>query len=425
MTFEDFRCHFGGLFIVSSTDPFRLDGYNIQRSYRAHSDVGLMQSTTVPEFFGDFYKYRERRLTAPHEAFVRAFVKCQTGSNHFQIPSDVSCLKRQGNASAPSSPQQYLVDRKKSSDVRFFKRLAFSKDKLCRNSEDSQSSSSVSQLSEDEMSSVSTCSSQSQQPHQQRAMFMNKRKSHGSPKDPSTKPASVFTSFVKARRRKSACEKQKQSSPLSERFFPSNTNNGSFEKPSMTNKNFVKKHSLDAGVNAQSAQINCSSSAGRGSNISSSNDALIEIGPNRDIMKTCHDSPGTAFEKPAPASASFNSPGDSSLKDGVWTPESTRPYNIRGRIESTTDSCFSSSDISVHMLNTEDHRPQSAPTPTRILRDATSCSISSLTQSSFLATKADFFQSSGKWKLILEQRACWSSKYYFLEVQITYSYSIL
>lgn len=34
MTYEDFRCNFGGLVIVSGTDPFRTEGYGVDRYYK-------------------------------------------------------------------------------------------------------------------------------------------------------------------------------------------------------------------------------------------------------------------------------------------------------------------------------------------------------------------------------------------------------
>lgn len=39
MTYEDFRCNFGGLIIISGTDPFRTEGYCVDRFYKRKESI--------------------------------------------------------------------------------------------------------------------------------------------------------------------------------------------------------------------------------------------------------------------------------------------------------------------------------------------------------------------------------------------------
>ena len=100
---------------------------------------------------------------------------------------------------------------------------------------------------------------------------------------------------------------------------------------------------------------------------------------------------------------------------------SSTPQNAefpgRRRIDSATSvhsdarSCYSASEISIHIrsqLSIDDTgRPMSAP----LHRNLSTGSLNSLTQSNFLATKADYFKAHSRWSCIVDHKGKWTSTY--------------
>ncbi|CAL1546101.1 unnamed protein product [Lymnaea stagnalis] len=341
MTYGDFRCNFGGLFVISSPEPFHLDGFNIQRTYRTYSDAGLHHAEPWCE---TGYRSRARRFTSPNNSFVRDMVKRRTNSDsecHSHVYGDP--------VSAPCSPSRTETRRGEHADAAMRRRLFVAKER------DSRAQCSV---------EGRPCGS----PRHQLASQQLGQDQQSHIDDSSTSNKHFSTSCLPSpRRRKSTGEKLKDS-PRGADGSPTAKGSHALKKTPKTN--FMKKHSLDTtlhGLSLSSSHQYASTDIGAASVSSSDQDSSV-------------------WASPVSPEASVS---------GVSSPQSI------------TDSCHTLTNVALRMAAEDGRRPRSAPNPSGITRELLSGSLSSLTQSSFLATRGDFFRSDGKWKVILEHRDVW------------------
>ncbi|XP_059144005.1 calpain-3-like [Physella acuta] len=363
MTYSDFRCNFGGLIVISSPEPFRMDGFNIQRTYRTYSDAGLHSTDTWTE---GSYRNRARRFTSPNDSFAKQLSKRRTNSD-----SDCHTNFYVDPASAPCSPSRNDRGKTEHTDAAMRRRLFVAKERdyraqLC-------SEAGRQRAGDDDGSNPCSPTRQSRDagggaPHPSDSQSCNKHLSSSCLPSP--------------RRRKSTGEKLKDAPGA--HSSPGHKTGHAFRKTHKTN--FMKKHSLDTTLHGMSltSPHHSSTDSATGSDQESSGVWASPSGfePSFSLLSTPADTPDESH-----ASATFS-----------VTPATPGP--------TTADNSYSTSDVFLKIAD-DGKRPQSAPNSTGNTKDVSSGSLSSLTQSSFLATRGDYFRSDGKWRVILEHKDIW------------------
>ncbi|GFO35477.1 calpain-13 [Plakobranchus ocellatus] len=478
MSFGDFRCNFGGLFIISSPEPFRLDGFNVSRTYRTHSDAGL---SVADSQWAELHKSRERRSTAPY-----AGLDHHLGSGRGIVSDTESTASRLFSLfsinSAPCSPHRQWkigLGRNEGADTESYTREAKGRSYTVSNSSTASELSTPRSKSvftkrfrgrhssgDERGSSTESCDLQAdnvkhQHHYQQQAQphfhSIKQSSSLGSPKTPPSSSLSSSSSSASAnhkslstsclpnpRRRKSVGERVKDT----HHHHSCGETSGAQLLKLTTKSNFVKKHSLDMTVSAlNSCPASCSSSSSSPHrNRSSTHPTHTHASSSPMVISSsCVSAPSSLS---SPSSATSDHPGSSqesesasgqaNVTHGVtntvsshrpsWATqaftqavvESDPPSPVVSEGEAGSQSPtfslspptpvhHSASDISVQVKG-EDKRPHSQPSTSAsaaCIRNS-STSLSSLTQSSFLATQADYFRSSSHWRSILEHRDFWS-----------------
>ncbi|XP_055879275.1 uncharacterized protein LOC106058299 [Biomphalaria glabrata] len=359
MTYGDFRCNFGGLFIISSPEPFRLDGFNIQRTYRTYSDAGLHHAEPWVE---GSYRNRSRRFTSPHDNLAREAMKRRTNSDsecHSYGTSDAS--------SAPCSPTKINHRKAEYADAAMRRRMFVAKERDYR----AQMASDTERQHKAEEKSLSPTRQQNRETQ-----------------DDNTSDSKNFSSscLPSPRRRKSAGEKLKEA-PRSSDSSPNIKGSNVLRKTPKSN--FMKKHSLDTTLHGISLSSQHFSSM-ESSSVVSENDSGVWATP----------------VSPEPSSVASSSSCANTTDD---TQSSAPVFTLHPTTPPTESSITDNNPTSPDAKSTTDdsRRLQGAGSRPGTNQVTSSNSLNSLTQSSFLATRADYFRSDGKWKVILEHKDVW------------------
>lgn len=404
MTFSDFRCNFGGLFILSSVDPFRLDGLNMQRTYRTQYDPELLHTEAWTDVE---YRNKGRRSTSPYDAFPRDVFKRRTNSDsecHSNFYTD--------SLSAPCSPFNADKGRSDSSDAATRRKQYTSRRK---ESDSPQNSCKESKPPQEADLPTGRASRKEHKLQPQRSEVASEGLHQQNPETVHNNEGASSTSstddssscFSSARRRKSTGEKLKDHSHTydptsSEAHGQSGASNSQLLKKTQRST-FMKKHSLDTALHGLSLSPYYSGSVDTAPEfVSSVNDSPVWATPvSSEVSRS-----GTPF---------FNVTKHSTLHETGRQLSATCSPPPR---PSTAGACQASLSFDVHQkVNSEgSRRPRSAPDKYSVNRTSPSGSLNSVTQSFFLATKADYFRSEGRWKIILEHRDVWCGKY------ISYNY---
>ncbi|GFR83450.1 calpain-13 [Elysia marginata] len=449
ITYGDFRCNFGGLFIISSPEPFRMDGFNVSRTFRTHSDAGLCMADSHRM---ELHRGRGRRSTAPHAGF-HPDLSGRHRYNHIFSFVD--------SGSAPCSPQKLLgftarksgsggsndsyVQETKGTTSYNMSSASLSKDKS-NFSQTSKSKSSVvkrfrSKESGSEVSTTSADSSGRQEvtdsindvkhQHTDPEQQANSENTKSSPSQTASSPTSSThqktssTSCLPSpRRRKSIGDKLKDAHHQHANMASEESNKSAQLLMRTTKANFMKKHSLDTTLSNLQVDSNSSPRNRSGTNPQSNSQpqkspsssfatpSSSSLLPSAQTQVTKFSNSGTIL-RPCWATPAFTETVMESPPSSPIVGETSRVRSQTSGSMSPTLSLsppspvhHSTSDISVQVRAEEDDRPQSAPFVPKARNS--SASLNSLTQSNFLATSADYFRSNGNWKSILEHRDFWS-----------------
>ena len=494
ITFGDFRCNFGGLFIISSPEPFRLDGFNVSRTFRTHSDAGLSMGDVS---WAELHRGRGRRSTAPHAGFhPEMFSRHRYNSDSVCPPNRFFSLVDTG--SAPCSPQKMwgfaahrsgssgsycspdngsyvrdstgtnynICDTSASADVSGFSNISCSPSVALKGKPvvtkrfrtkhshsagfTSSTESSCSQTDNDCIDIMKDQYIQQKQPQSQKLQQQTLHSDIAKSSSPQTtlSPSSsahhktFSTSCLPSpRRRKSFGEKLKEVHHQHPHTSSEDTSTGTQLLKRTTKANFMKKHSLDtslSGIKLHSpgspntshrnrsdtkpqpqdsikssfAASSSSSHQPPSSSPTSSSSAQRSATFRSNETKALNTSSTNTAHRPSWATPAFSQHVVESEPSSPVVSEKSEPGSQSPTLSLGHSSAvnYSTSDISVH-VNTEDNtRIHSAATGSKVCIGNSITSLNSLTQSSFLATSADYFRSSGHWKSILEHRDFWSRK---------------
>ena len=480
---------------MSSPEPFRLDGFNVSRTFRTHSDVGLSMADAQRL---EFHRGRGRRSTAPYAGYHPDLARRHRYNSDSVCPSN-RFFSFVNTGSAPSSPQKLWGfaarrstsggnngSREKSSYVQDAKGTSYSVSNAsepgfphasCSSAGTSKGKSTMTKLfrskqtgSEVSTSSTDSSSKQTQddsidqhpepqqdKPQQQYKMHSDITKSPSSqaslsPSSSAHHKTSSTSCLPSPRRRKSIGEKLKDVHQQHPHTCSEDTSTSSHLLKRTTKANFMKKHSLDTtltglqlysptGPNSShrtrsgtNPQPHPSSSSSFTTSTSSSQHTTSPPSPSSplQLLATCKSnesvgaaakiSGSVAIARPSWATPAFTqtvveSEPSSPVVGGESQSHSAEPGSQSPTLSLSPPSPVnhSTSDISVHVKTEEDSRSQSVTIVPKVCTGNSCTSLSSLTQSSFLATSADYFRSSGHWKSILEHRDYWSRKYSWTE----------
>ncbi|KAH9488425.1 hypothetical protein Btru_052368 [Bulinus truncatus] len=357
MTYGDFRCNFGGLFIISSPEPFRMDGFNIQRTYRTYSDAGLHHAEPWTE--GGY----EEQIQALH---LPARQYGQGGERRTNSDSECHMYHQSDPASAPCSPTKIEHRRVELSDAALRRRLFVAKERDYR---------------------AQMASDSERRRTEEKSLSPTRQQVRDIPEESSDSKNLSSSCLPSPRRRKSAGEKLKDS-PRSSDSSPSIKGSHGLRKTPKSN--FMKKHSLDTTLHGITSSGHPFSSTDSSSTISEKDSGVwaspVSPDPSSSVAST---------------SSFANTPEESHATSPVFTLVPTSPTAEN----SISDSHSPSADSK---LGTDDsRRPTNGASRSGAHKVTSSNSLNSLTQSSFLAPRADFFRSDGKWKVILEHKDAW------------------
>ncbi|CAG5121257.1 unnamed protein product, partial [Candidula unifasciata] len=351
------------------------------------------------------YRNKGRRSTSPYDAFPRDVFKRRTNSD-----SDCHSNFYTDSLSAPSSPfnvEKGRTDLTDLTDAAMKRKLYTSKRK---ESESPQNSCKDNNPPKDSGLHLGrTSRKETTLPHQRCETSSEETPQQNQENVINNEGASSISSLDDSisclpspRRRKSTGEKLKDHSHSYDPASPNTRGHSGAANSHLLKKThrftFMKKHSLDTALHGLSLPPYHSGSIDTASDVVSSvNDSPVWATPVA--------SEANRSSTPVPSLPRHRTLDDETDRHSLVTYDPpTRP--------STAGTCQTSLPFDVHHKVTSEgsRRPRSAPNKYSVNRTSPSGSMNSLTQSFFLATKADYFRPEGRWKIILEHRDVWSGE---------------
>ncbi|PVD32071.1 hypothetical protein C0Q70_07499 [Pomacea canaliculata] len=318
---EDFRCNFGGLFVVSSPEPFRVDGLSLARCYHLPPAMECWEPNSG--------------LASPDLASTNG-------------------LQRRGSAPKPDDTVGRLLD---SDTLSLARRRA--------------SHASMVPLRHDERHGHSKRGSDKQE---------TEVKTPSSSRSKGSSASSPTGSFPR-----SAHSLAHSDSSASATTSPSIKTTSVFTFPAATEFTSHHPHQHRSGTASASASAPPHSAKCKPRTPTKKSRGSIS---NQSDSGSAHSSSEISLQfKPTMHAANL---GGGSAAGGSGGGDGASGSGCFGRV-----------------MASEDRRPHSAP-QTNLARHFSSNSLSSLTQGHFRATKADYFRSEGRWRLMLEAYDKWT-----------------
>lgn len=368
----------------------------MQRSYQSDCNTELNQEENWTEVG---YRNRGRRSTAPYAAFPRDFGKRRTNSD-----SDCHASLFADSMSAPCSPYRADKNSTESTNASVRRRVFLAKGKT-------HTTRTGSNIQESPSKGVS-----SRTPQKEHVLFQQQHYASGveqqqqqqqdaaSSDDSSSTSSKNFSSscLPSPRRRKSTGEKLKDhshagdTSPCEFRGVSGATGSHTLKKTPRSN--FMKKHSLDTSLHGL---VNSPYYSG---SIDTTSDFTTSV-TESPVWATPVTAEIAGFAPPSPHSPKPNTPEEVKRMTPIQNVQPVTPTKTN-----TSESSPFSPDVLTSLDLEDSRRPRSAPGTCCVRKEVSLGSMTSLTHSFFLATRADFFRSEGRWKVILEHRDIWSSE---------------